>query len=102
MMIDTLLVNISANLLMAVELALANLCKVQEPDLVLDEMGSFGVKWVHSVLPYFVKLKKEIEQFHSFSNPCPKSLTNKSKTRTALYFSTITKVLFHLFPFFLY
>jgi len=94
--IDILLVNINASLLMAVELSSAYLCKVQEPDLVLDEKRSFGVKCVHSPLPYFVKLKKEIEQFLSFSNPHPKSVLNKSKTRTALCLSTITEVLLHL------
>lgn len=40
-------------------------------------MGSFEVEWVHSALPYFVKLKKEIEQFLALSNPYLKSLTNK-------------------------
>lgn len=101
MMIDILLVNITANLLMEVEMPLACLHKVHEPDLVLEEMGSFVVKWAHSALPYFVKLRKEFEQAISFSNHCPKSLTKKSKTRTALCLSTVTEVLFHLFLYFM-
>lgn len=61
MMIDILLMNINTNPLMSVESSWPYLCKIQEPNLVLDEMGSFGVKWVQSTLLYFVKLKKEIE-----------------------------------------
>lgn len=80
---------------------LACLHKVHEPDLVLEEMGSFVVKWAHSALPYFVKLRKEFEQAISFSNHCPKSLTKKSKTRTASCLSTVTEVLFHLFLYFM-
>lgn len=60
MTIDILLVSISANLLMAVEFLSDYFCKVQELDLILDEIRSFAVKYVHSALPYFVKLKKEI------------------------------------------
>lgn len=60
-MIDILLMNINGNQLMSVELSWPYLCKIQESDLVLDEMGSFGVKWVQSALLYFVKLKKEIQ-----------------------------------------
>lgn len=47
LMIGILMVHINVNLLMALDY----LYKVQNPDLVLDEMGSFGIKWIHSALP---------------------------------------------------